>query len=576
MKHIQNIQKSLQICSIMFFAMFVVLFANTLSYAEPQDDYNAYKEELAELKEDENRSQFRHNWLNLADKFYELYEFNRDWANRPAALFRAAECYDELARRSYANIDRDEALRLYDKVLEEFPNSVLADDALYYSALFYETQMRDVEEAQERLNLIVSHYSTADHGRLARDYLTEMEENLTASLNIAVDDFLNGEYQRSSGILYEGLRAYDHDDYIQIEVEVNTSERESSDVTWTLDYIPPQEATNSPPRLVLTLNNTRTSPEVMPGYRYNQMGIFSRFVIDYSKRNATIVMMDFEDLAEYHAYYDRESSQIIIQTSAEDNVLTRSTETDNTHSPHVLPSDLLPRDFALQMGLEVRTIIIDPGHGGRDPGAEHNGIVEKDFVLDFSFLLGEELEDMGYNVEYTRTTDEFLYLRDRTAIAVQKEGDLFISVHLNAAESPNLGGLETYYLDFSRSSETQHIVDRENGDESHSLGNIGNIVDDLVLSALMFESQRLAADVQTHMYGLVSRTGFNATNGGTKGSLFTVLAESSMPGIVLELGYISNALDARNLGSDTFVETLAEGIALGIDEYADELHLASN
>ncbi len=107
------------------------------------------------------------------------------------------------------------------------------------------------------------------------------------------------------------------------------------------------------------------------------------------------------------------------------------------------------------------------------------------------------------------------------------------------------------------------------------MGSMENIVDDLVHSALMFESQRLAAIVHTQMYGLVSKKGYNSQNGGTKGSLFKVLEESKMPGIMLEVGYVSNGLDAKNLKNKNFVQTLAEGVADGIHYYAKDLNLAS-
>ncbi len=542
--------------------------------ATPQSEYDSYKIELMRLQADAKKSQLRHYWLDIAEDFYSLYEDNPKWVNRPAALFRAAESYDELAKRSYADKDRKQALKLYDKVIKEFPHSVLADDALYNSALVYSQQLRDSDEAEKRLKKILSHYKKADHADKAKAYLTNMDDTLTASLDLNLDTLSPSSYSTENTVLYKGLTASNKNDFIQIKVELDASKAKHNIVTWSLDFLPAQKETKSPARLILTLNHTRTEPEIRPGYKFKSMGIFSRFVVDYSKRNATVIMLDFKELSAYYAYYDKEKSTIIIETTNKKNVLSKGVKTEKVKYTERIPSDLLPRDFALQMGLKVRTIVIDAGHGGKDPGAIHNGITEKELTLSFAKQLGAKLKSLGYKVEYTRTADKFLTLKERTKLAEEKDGDLFISVHANAAESSKLAGLETYYLDYTRSPETQHIVDRENAGETY-LGNMGNIVDDLVHSALMYESQRLAAKVHTTMYGLVSRKGFNSTNGGTKGSLFTVLQTATMPSILLEVGYVSNNLDAKNLRNKKFVTTLVEGVANGVDQYAKELNLVS-
>ncbi len=570
------LRKSIYILFVIFCLLALSLSSvlTVSAFASPQSEYDSYKVELMRLQENAKKSQYRHYWLDLADKFYDLYKDNPKWNNRPAALFRVAEVYDELSKRSYALKDKKEALKYYDKVINEFPHSVLADDSLYYSARMHHERMQNTQEAEKRLDKIQKNYKKGDYAPKAKEYLAQLNGTLTASLDLNHDTLKVNAKDLDANVLYKGLFASHKKDYIQIKVEVDASKRKHNIVTWAIDYVPPQKKTNSPARLILTLNQTRTEKDVRPGYKFNSMGIFSRFVIDYSKRNSTVIMMDFKELSAYYAYYDKENSSIIIQVSDKKNTLAKGVSTKNATKAEKIPSDLLPRDFALKMGLKVKTIIIDPGHGGKDPGAIHNGIVEKDLVLSMSKQLGNELKKLGYKVEYTRTTDKFLKLKTRTQIAEEKKGDLFISVHANAAESSKLAGLETYYLDYTRSPETQHIVDRENGGETY-LGDMSNLVDDLVHSALMHESQRLATQVHTNMYGLVSRTGYNATNGGTKGSLFTVLQSATMPGIMLEVGYISNSLDAKNLRNKKFVSTLLKGVAKGIDLYAKDLNLAS-
>ena len=141
--------------------------------------------------------------------------------------------------------------------------------------------------------------------------------------------------------------------------------------------------------------------------------------------------------------------------------------------------------------------MIDPGHGGKDPGAHGlHGLVEKDVNLRFAKILGEELRQKGFKVLYTRTTDVFIPLETRTELANSKGADLFISVHCNAHSDAETSGLETYSLNLANNRDAVRVAARENASSSKKISDLQAILTDLMLSAKTTESRDLAQYVQ--------------------------------------------------------------------------------
>lgn len=226
--------------------------------------------------------------------------------------------------------------------------------------------------------------------------------------------------------------------------------------------------------------------------------------------------------------------------------------------------------LAAQLGLSVRTIIIDPGHGGRDPGAMHNGVVERDVNLDVAQRLEKILEKLGYKVLLTRSGNKGISLADRVNFSRRNKGDLFISIHVNAAENTSISGLETYILDFARTSSASRLAMVENAD-SGRLGDMDKILTEILTGARTSESRRLAENIQKSTLSYLKKNGVSTRNGGVKGAPFFVLVGSSMPSVLVEIGYCTNKSEASRLKSSKHRQRLAQGLANGIHAYARSL-----
>ncbi|KUG29196.1 n-acetylmuramoyl-l-alanine amidase [hydrocarbon metagenome] len=227
-------------------------------------------------------------------------------------------------------------------------------------------------------------------------------------------------------------------------------------------------------------------------------------------------------------------------------------------------------DLVEQLGLTVRTIMIDAGHGGKDPGAQGlGGLVEKDVNLRFARLLGKKLEDHGFQVLYTRTRDVFIPLEERTAMANAKKADLFVSIHCNAHGDAKSSGLEIYSLNLASTEDAVRVAARENAVSAKTISDLQLILTDLMLNTKMKESRDLAKTVQDKALSAVSR--WKTRDRGTHEAPFYVLMGARMPAVLVELGYITNSEDAKRLASDKYLEALAQGMVNGLVAYKQRI-----
>ena len=227
----------------------------------------------------------------------------------------------------------------------------------------------------------------------------------------------------------------------------------------------------------------------------------------------------------------------------------------------------IAQNLAAQLGLSVRTVVIDAGHGGRDPGTMHHGVVEKDVNLDVAKRLGEILAKRGYTVKYTRDRNKWLSLGERVRLGKKAQGDLFVSIHVNACDNPKATGFETYILDFARTSSASRLAAIENAN-SGRLGDMDNVLTEILRGARTAESRRLADRIQSSTLSHLKKQGFKVNDGGVKGAPFFVLVGSSMPSVLVEIGYCSNKYEASRLKNPKYRQQVAQGLANGIHAYA--------
>jgi len=231
------------------------------------------------------------------------------------------------------------------------------------------------------------------------------------------------------------------------------------------------------------------------------------------------------------------------------------------------------RSMIRVLGLKVGRIVIDPGHGGHDVGTTGpEGLREKDLVLDVSKRLGELIEArMGSEVIFTRSDDTFVSLTKRTAIANDAKADLFLSIHANSSTLRSAAGVETYYLNFTTSKSALEVAARENAGSQQTIFELQDLLEKIALKDKVEESREFASRIQSSLFSVSAKNDAHARDRGVKKAPFVVLIGASMPSVLAEIGFISNAHDEGIMRHAEYRQRLAEALYKGLASYASTL-----
>lgn len=238
------------------------------------------------------------------------------------------------------------------------------------------------------------------------------------------------------------------------------------------------------------------------------------------------------------------------------------------------PSANVAGRFSLsrQLGLGINRIVIDPGHGGHDPGATSRGLSEAELVLDVARRLEALLlKEPGIEVVLTRRSDVFIPLEERTAIANREGADLFLSIHANASRRTAAYGIETYFLNFASNPEAEAVAARENSASGQSMHSLPDIVKAIALNNKLDESRDFATLVQRAMVEHLRKSNGSVRDLGVKQAPFVVLIGAGMPSVLAEISFVTNPQEGRLLKTGAYRQRIAEALLHGIRRYQRSL-----
>jgi len=229
----------------------------------------------------------------------------------------------------------------------------------------------------------------------------------------------------------------------------------------------------------------------------------------------------------------------------------------------------LERVTAAAFPLAVKRVVLDAGHGGSDPGATADQVVEKEITLDIGRRLRTLLQQQGFEVVETRADDRTIALRDRAKVANASRSDIFVSIHVNTILKHTASrGVETYYLGPTDDERLTKIAAAENRVSGYSIADMRKLLDGVYADARRDESQELATAVQKQLYGTLRATDPGIENWGVKRAPFIVLVATDMPAILAEVGCISNDKEAAMLARPDHRQKIANALFEGIRAYA--------
>lgn len=485
-----------------------------------------------------NKSQ-RQNWLAVIHAFKEILKKYPESAEAPKASFTIGRLYHRMGKALRNSVDMETASQHYRNLVKNFPAHRLSDDALIYLSDIY-LQRKNYSGAQDIYLDIIENFSSGDQLTKAKSRLRKMQSRVSkASAKSA-----------HALVVLHSLHWTNEAEGIQVTLKadglVNYQQRRLKD----------------PARLVLDFENIRWQKNTP-----KEMVVNGRFLRRVQTRTASpsqliLELESFQGL-QIQTYQQKDRLVIDLRKSMAKNVAVKPRKSIETVSA---PAPKKSKGIPL--------IVVDAGHGGKDYGAKgYSGLWEKHLNLTLAKRLKEVLEKRyKYSVWLTRDADTFIGLKQRGEMANKIDADLFVSIHANAAERRSAKGFETYYLGTASSERAIETAARENGELVHSVEDdvVQQILASLISTTKINASSRLAAKVQNKMSKTLSRKFSDVRNLGVKEGPFFVLHQTSMPSILIEVGFVTNAMEEKRLKSRNYQYWLADSIARGIHEFLQE------
>jgi N-acetylmuramoyl-L-alanine amidase len=604
---------------ILLFSLFFLCPTAAYSQALPagdrvihaDDPYSRAKDFHSRLEQDPKLHNSRTRWLEGVRNFRRLYLANRSAKNAPACLYMMAKMYRRMYEIFGLSIDLDESLATYRELAANYPRSTLADDALLYMAEIELKEKDNPTRAAELYRKILKKYPRGDMGAQALAQLGKLSSAKHASSSHAATTQTGTQDGSGSpeSVRILPLQHWSSNDYTRIVV------RASAPVDYTARLL--EKNNNLPRRLFIDLNKSFI-PEKDRSTVPIQDGLLKQISMGQLDSSKVRVALDIESISDYKIYSLKDPFRLIIdvhgnkkknpspppekqEQTTQRTPLVQLTPTVKKRLPElknepprtrpasgfltlqdnkkIRPADkttpglpdetTAPLSLAQQLGLGVQRIVIDPGHGGKDPGAMAHGLKEKNITLAVAEKAAGILKKQyNYDVVLTRQSDTYISLEERTAIANTNNADLFVSIHVNAHPRKTARGVETFFLNLATNTEAMRVAARENATSTHNISELQSILADLMQNAKIRESSQLAEFVQTSLVSGLEQH-FATRNLGVKQAPFYVLIGASMPAVLAEISFITNPDEAKRLKSDAYLRTIAEQIAQGIVNYVE-------
>lgn len=518
--------------------------------------------ESRQFERDKKAQKFRHNYEKIASKWE---SFSRKYAKSPKAalaLVKAADLYEKVADITHFTRDYKKTAETLLLAMEKTVVRADRDAILVRAARIFETQMGDSEAAIRALEV---------HAKPVK--MKQSQKRKTKQNSLPQSEALYAELMaktrnvsKKRELLVEPIKA--KQEALKLEriekVELLNSDKgvglrlAATGELFIKHGVIPKNA-DSPRRVFFDFSRSQLDPSIPLSFDISKEGV-RQVRLGQFKEDVVRIVVEAEASIPFHVKADDGPIEIWFgqtpQLVAEE-----------------APAETIPEQNEAPLGLALRRIVIDPGHGGSDPGAiGRGGLKEKDVTLAISKRLKAELEQQmpGIRVFLTRDSDKFISLSERTQFANELHADLFVSVHVNSSPNRKTQGIETYYLNITHDRYAVRLAARENAMSETEISNLEFILADLAMKSNVSDSVRLGREVQSSVFGHVQGTWSDVKDLGLKHALFYVLLGARMPAVLVETAFISNHEDEKRLRTDRYQDAIVAGLVKGIRRYSEQ------
>jgi N-acetylmuramoyl-L-alanine amidase len=560
------------------------------SNSEAGRRYSVAQERLADLKKSPKKKKYRSYWMDLVRLFESVEDKYPSSQQASDSCFDRAYVYFDLFRYNRSSKDAVESGKVFAKCQGSYPRHSRAPEALYRVAMIARDIRKDRNEAAETYRMMSQEYPNSVWTENARVRLgikkaprddrkgkeTEISRRPEAAIAVPTSP-------QEAGMV-KTVRYWSGGAYTRIVID---QDRPLKFLAFEL---------KKPDRLVFDIQNARLDDAVNKEPIPVNDGILRQVRTSQNTPDTVRVVLDLASLNSYVAFPLHEPERLVIDVTgepAEENEEPGAPQPEGTaetqqkpEQPAQIPSPAAnpgadertdkKMSLSRQLGLKVRTIAIDAGHGGHDPGAiGRSGLKEKEVTLDIAKRLAALVKDrLDCKVVMTRDSDVFIPLDDRPAIAKTKGADLFVSVHVNANRKRKTRGIETYVQSLRASDrDAMATAAFENATSTKTLSQLdtelARILRGLTNQNKEYESVELANYVQNSLIETMRPVKGHVVNLGVKRAFFYVLINTEMPSILAEVGFISNPDEERLLKKDTYRQKIAEALFEGVKKFVD-------
>jgi N-acetylmuramoyl-L-alanine amidase len=376
------------------------------------------------------------------------------------------------------------------------------------------------------------------------------------------------------------IRAWTNEIYTRVAIDTR------DEVSWQANSVRADPARGLPPRIFIDIRGAGIRDDILRKPVEVRNGLLRQVRAGRFDRDTVRVVIDLERESGYHVFAMPNPFRIIVDIDGEGEIPVPPpppavAAMDPAGPPGAASVDPPGAEASIPSPTRKHRVrvMIDPGHGGKDPGATGpTGLKEKDVVLEIGRLVREKLSRFGeYDVRMTRDEDVFIPLEERTAMANGARADLFVSLHINASRDRRTEGYSTYVLSRGASNrEDLELAARENGVPLHKLQGVKFIIDDMFTGARKNESLRLAKTVNDAVVRRVSARYPGTQSLGLKQAPFYVLVGARMTAVLVEASFISNAREESRLRDPALLEGIADGVVEAVRYYGQNGILADS
>ena len=536
----------LSVCSVFL----LVFLLPVCLYAKKEDAKSLYDKAVrmeGNLKQSSKQRANIAHWKNTIDAFRAVYYKYPTSGYCDNALFHVATLYSQIGEKFQDKLYFHRATATYQFLMEQYSSSSLLDEAMLESIRIYRDELNREKEAD-----LLENKLRLRNPRAAASI--SRKKNATAIQPATL----------------QTLRHYTGADYTRIVIDFD------KEVSFKRNRL------SNPERLYFDFDNTVAMKSMLEQNFDVDDGFLKKIRVGQNTFRKARVVLDLKSIENYEVFALYHPYRIVIDI--------QGTKTASTQPPPpavvaqptnaIIPESIVkpPQtngngkySLARQLGLKVRRIIVDAGHGGHDPGAMAGGMREKDITLDVAKRLKIMLETKhDFEVLMTRETDRYVALEERTAFANSHAADLFVSVHVNSSRNKRARGIETYYLNFATTPEAMEVAARENAISEKNMGELQRLTTAIAMNSKIDESRDFAGLVQTHLVSHLKKN-YAIPSLGVKQAPFYVLIGAHMPSILAEISFLSNHQESRLLKDDSYRHSIAEGLATGVYQYIQTL-----